>query len=70
MAEYSFHEEITKRAVWTLPSPTNRAEVNKVFGAIKTYFPECMWESDDAVTVEARDDEIIFWVDVTNYEVA
>lgn len=65
MAEHTYHEETTSKAVWTLSSPTNWAEIGKVFASVKQRFADRDTSWDDFVTVEARDDEIIFWVDIT-----
>lgn len=60
MAEYSFRDVTIVRREYTLPNPTNWAEINKVVAALEQELEEEGY-SDDRVTVEARDDEIVFW---------
>jgi hypothetical protein len=60
MAEYSFYDVTIVRRVYTLRSPTNQAEVAKVFAAIRIELGEKRASYDDAFTVEARDDQIVF----------
>lgn len=58
MADHTWRDETETRRVYTLQSPTNWAEVSKVFAAIQEAFPDAT--SDNAVTVHACDDEIRF----------
>lgn len=63
MADHTSYVETTVRVVYRLPSPTNWTEVGKVESAIRQDMVDRgvdpKW--DDAVTVEAGDDEILFW---------
>lgn len=61
MATYSRREVVEKRIEYFLPSPTNWAEVSKVISALNQELGEEESRWDDAVTVEARDEEIVFW---------
>lgn len=61
MAEYTSRLVTTSRMEYTLPSGTTWGEVEKVLAAIQQRtkgIPEACY--DDFVTVEARDDEIVF----------
>lgn len=60
MADWERHEETTKRVIYSLPSPTNWAEVAKVVAAIRSDLGEEKSRWDDVVTVEAWDDQIRF----------
>ena len=66
MADYTIKTEVSKRIVYTLPSPTVWAEVAKVLNAMKADMEDrgidTSW--DDAAKVEAWDDEIRFSFEV------
>jgi hypothetical protein len=64
MADWTSCVVTTVRKEYTLPSPTNWAEVGKVMAAIATELSG-QRAGDDTVRVEARDDEIAFWFEVT-----
>lgn len=62
MAEYAFRSVTTVRREYVLHRPTNWAEVDKVKAAISQELRQLgLSESDDRVTVDANDDEIVFW---------
>lgn len=62
MAEYTSRDVTTVRREFALRRPTNWAEVGKVYAAIEQEFKALgRRNSDDAVTVDATDDEIVFW---------
>jgi hypothetical protein len=65
MATYSSRDITICRREYSLPSPTNVAEVAKVFAAINQNLATRDGYSDDFVTVEARDDEIIFSFEIS-----
>lgn len=59
MAEFTYRDETTTRRVYSLPSPTNWVEVEKVFASIRNDLSsETLY--DDTVEVKAWDDEIRF----------
>ncbi len=60
MAMYSRREVDTKHVEYFLPSPTNWAEVGKVVAALNRELGEARARYDDAVTVEAVGEEIVF----------
>lgn len=61
MAEYSRRVVHTARVEYFLPNPTNWAEVGKVYSAIKNELTgDSRADYDDTVTVEGRDDELVF----------
>jgi hypothetical protein len=59
MADYTSRTVVTTVREYALPSPTNWAEVQKVFAAIKNELSSQSL-SDDTVTVRAHEDEIVF----------
>lgn len=61
MASYSRSTVTTTRVVYTLPSPTNWAEISKAMSACQQELGEERARWDDVVTVEAHDDEIHLW---------
>lgn len=62
MAECTPRHVTTVRREYALRRPTNWAEVDKVKAAISLELEELgLSESDDRVTVDANDDEIVFW---------
>lgn len=62
MAEHTFHDVTTVRREYILRAPTNWAEVGKVYAAINQEIDALgVRSSDDLVTVETRDDRIVFW---------
>lgn len=61
MADCTWRTIHTARKEYSLPSPTNWAEVGKVFAMLRNELDERKAAFDDAVTVEARDGEIVFW---------
>jgi hypothetical protein len=62
MAEYTSRHVTTVRREYALRLPTNWAEIGKVYAAINQEFDALgISSSDDRVTVEARDDELVFW---------
>lgn len=64
MADYTSRTVTTTRKEYALRSPTNWAEVGKVIAVIEGEL-SAKRTYDNDVTVEARDDEIVFWFDVT-----
>lgn len=60
MAEYSRRVVTTRHVEYYLPSPTNWAEVGKVFAAMRNELGEEAARWDDAVLIEANDEEIVF----------
>jgi hypothetical protein len=60
MATYTSRTVTTTRREYVLTSPTNWAEVGKVVAALNQELGEEAARWDDVVTVEARDDEIVF----------
>jgi len=61
MAEFTSRDIITVRREFALRRPTNWAEVDKVKAAISQELKQLgLSESDDRVTVDANDDEIVF----------
>lgn len=60
MADWSSRTIVTTTKEYTLPSPTNWAQVRRVLDVIEGELGEerCRW--DDTVTVSAHDDEIVF----------
>lgn len=60
MAAYTSRTVTVVTREYVLPSPTNWAEVGKVMSAIRTNLGQERACWDDTVTVEARDDEIVF----------
>lgn len=67
MAEYTSRTVTTVRREFALKRPTNWAEVDKVKAAISQELKELgLSESDDRVTVDANDDEIVFWYEKSN----
>ncbi len=64
MADWTSRIVTTVRKEYTLPSPTNWTEVGKVLAAIRSDL-SAERTYDDTVRVEARDDEIVFWFEVT-----
>lgn len=63
MADYTSRIVTTTRKEFILPSPTNWGEVQKVLAALRTDLAGKRAYDDD-VTVEARDDEIVFSYEV------
>jgi hypothetical protein len=63
MADYTQRDETKTRRIYSLPSPTNWAEVAKVLNALRQD-ADLKSDYDDAVTVEAWDDEIRFSFEV------
>lgn len=65
MADFQTRTETTTRKIYSLPNPTNLAEVYKLINSIITdgHLPGT---HDNAVTVEADEEEIIFWFEVEN----
>lgn len=62
MAEYTFRDVTTVRREYALRRPTNWAEVDKVKAAISQELKQLgLSESDNRVTVDANDEEIVFW---------
>lgn len=62
MAEFTSRDVTTVRREFVLRRPTNWAEVSKVYAAIEQEFKaDGRRDSDDAVTVDANDTEIVFW---------
>lgn len=61
MAYYTWRTVHTARKEYTLPSPTNWVEVQKVFAVMRSELGDDRAQWDDAVHVEARDGEIAFW---------
>jgi hypothetical protein len=66
MADYAHRITRVTRHAWVLPSPTPVAELHKAFAAAGS-----AWEgfngravADDALRVEACDDEIVVFFDV------
>lgn len=60
MASYTRRERTTVHVEYVLTSPTNWAEVGKVYAALNTELGEERARWDDAVEVVAAEDEIIF----------
>lgn len=60
MADYSVRTVTTTRKEYILPSPSDWGEVGKVMAAIRNQLSDKDARYDDTVTVEARDDEIVF----------
>jgi hypothetical protein len=60
MADWTSRIVTTVTKEYSLPSPTNWAEVSKVLSAIDRELPESRRHGDDTVTVTAHDDEILF----------
>jgi hypothetical protein len=66
MADMTIRDETTTRRIYTLQSPTNWAEVSKVLGALQQDEDRRKrGDWDDAVIVEAWDDEIRFSFEVS-----
>lgn len=62
MAEFTSRDVTTVRCEFVLRRPTNWAEVDKVKAAISQELKQLgLSESDDRVTVDATDKEIVFW---------
>ena len=51
----------TTRREYVLPSPTNWGELGKALAAVRSELGDEAARWDDAVIVEARDDEIVIW---------
>lgn len=67
MADYSRTETLTRRVIYSLPSPTPYAEVDKAVVAArreweKLHGKECTW--DNIPMVEAYDDQVHIWFEV------
>jgi hypothetical protein len=61
MADATRRDEVTRRRIYTLHSPTNWVEVSKTLSWVKQDLEALgIKEYDDTVTVEAWDDEIRF----------
>jgi hypothetical protein len=60
VAEYSRRVVTTTEVQYYLPKPTNWAEVGKVYAAIKQEMGEERSKWDDAVVIDADDEEITF----------
>jgi hypothetical protein len=60
MADYTRREEVKRTIVYSLPNPTNWAEVSKVFAVIKQEMTEHAARYDDTVVVTHADD----WIEV------
>lgn len=65
MATYSSRDITIRRREYSLSSPTNMAEVAKVFAAINQDPATENGYVDDFITVEARDDEIVFSFEIS-----
>jgi hypothetical protein len=62
MAEFVSRQVTTVRREFALRMPTNWAEVGKVCAALSQELKAAgLSPSDDRVTVEPRDEEIVFW---------
>lgn len=62
MAEYTSRDVTTVRREYVLRAPTNWVEIGKVCNAIQKELDiQGISASDDRVTVEPRDNEIVFW---------
>lgn len=62
MAEYKTRHVTTVRREYVLRRPTNSVEVHKVTAAISRELDKLgVSHSDDFVTVDATDEEIVFW---------
>jgi hypothetical protein len=62
MAEYTSRNVTTVRREYALRKPTNRVEVEKVFAALDQELKQLgIGWSDDLITVDATDEEIVFW---------
>lgn len=63
MAVYSTRVVTIRRCEYVLPSPVNWAEYEKARSAIKTAAESEGIDTsyDDAITIEARDDEIVLF---------
>jgi hypothetical protein len=66
MADYTSRTVTTVTKEFTLPSPTNLAEVEKVIAAVDSELTPAQLGLDDTVTVRAHDDEIVFSYVVSN----
>ena len=60
MADWSSRTIVTTTKEYTLPSPTNWAQVRRVLDVIENELPEAQRRWEDTVTVAAHDDEIVF----------
>ena len=60
MADWSSRTVTTTVREYTLPNPTNWAEVRRLLAMISNELPEDKRSWDDVVTVTAGDDEIVF----------
>lgn len=49
------------RHEWVLPSPCAVGELHKALNSAYGLLPEDRCPYDDALTIEARDDEIVVW---------
>lgn len=67
MANHTSRTVTTVRREYALRRPTNWAEIGKVYAAINQEFEtRGIKSSDDRVTVDANDDEIVFTFDVSS----
>lgn len=66
VAEYTVRDVTTVRREYVLRAPTNWAETGKVFSAINQELVDLgVSASDDRVTIETRDGEIVYWYEVS-----
>jgi hypothetical protein len=63
VAEWTRREVVTRRIEFWLPSPTVVAKVWKAITAASSELPD-HFRHHDAVTVEARDGEIVVWIEL------
>jgi hypothetical protein len=62
VAEYAARHVTTVRCEYALRLPTNLAEIGKIYAAIDQELKELgLPSSDNLVTVEASDEELVFW---------
>jgi hypothetical protein len=66
MADYTSDQQRWTRHRWIVPTPTNVAEIGKAFSAAKRAAEEIEvnTDSDDWLTIEPGDDQIVMWFDV------
>jgi hypothetical protein len=60
MPDWNYRTVVTTVKEYTLPNPTNWAQVRQVLDRIERELPEDRRRWDDTVTVTAHDDEILF----------
>jgi hypothetical protein len=60
MADWSYRTVVTTVKEYVLPNPTNWTQVRQVLGMLEREVPNDGRPWDDTVTVEGRDDEMVF----------